>query len=276
MHFDGAGYSDAGRVRAVNQDNFLVKIAQTAIGEIALVAVADGMGGHERGEFASATAIYALASWFDCDLPTELAGLHPDDAGFDQKMEAELMQFAINLNAQLVSYGRQEGISSGTTLTALLAVGSRYWIVHVGDSRAYEITESGIVQLTEDQTYVKHEVDAGRLTPEEALVHPRRNVLLQCLGITDDVWPIVVHGCLKPRASYLICSDGFRHVLTRDELYQGLRLSVVDAYGRRSGCTSRPGAIAGVLYEMTELVKDRKENDNITAVLACCLPDGFQ
>lgn len=276
MHFDGAGYSDAGRVRTINQDSFLVKIAQTAIGEIALAAVADGMGGHERGEFASSTAAYALANWFDCDLPIELAASRPDDVGLDQKIETQLVRLANNLNAQLVNYGRQENVSSGTTLTAFLAIGSRYWIVHVGDSRAYEIAEGGIVQLTDDQTYVKREVDAGRLTPEEALVHPRRNVLLQCLGVTDDVWPVVVRGYLKPQASYLLCSDGFRHVLTSDELQQGLRPSVVDAYGRRSGCASRPDAIAGVLHEMTELAKDRKEDDNITAVLLCCLPDGFQ
>ena len=110
MHFDGAGYSDAGRVRTINQDSFLVKIAQTAIGEIVLVAVADGMGGQERGEFASATAIYALANWFDSDLPIELAAPRANDAELDQKIDAQLVRFARSLNAQLVSYGRQERV----------------------------------------------------------------------------------------------------------------------------------------------------------------------
>jgi len=269
MHFEGTGYTDAGRVREINQDSYLVKIANTNLGQVALIAVADGMGGLAEGEYASSVAIHTLATWFDKQLPYELQGLGGARADFEKWATGQWRTLTDDINAKIKDYGKRKRISLGTTLTAMLVVNRRYSIVHIGDSRAYEISEQAATQLTVDQTFVKREIDAGRMTPEEALVHPQRNVLLQCLGASDDMEPVIINGNVNQQATYLICSDGFRHVLTSDELRAGLNPAVIGAYQRRGGFNSVPQAMESVLRQMTELVKERKERDNITSVLLC-------
>ena len=158
--------------------------------------------------------------------------------------------------------------------------------MHVGDTRAYEIVVGGITQLTQDQTFVRREVEAGRLTPEEAIVHPRRNVLLQCLGSTKEVVPDLVHGNITRDAIYLLCSDGFRHVLTEGELRKrlgpaALTDSLWHVERMRPGFTQADdaalareeqggfpqGSVSEQLAITAQLVMDRKEQDNLTAVV---------
>ncbi len=272
MKFEGAGYTDVGRVKETNQDSYLIKIAETAeMGDVALVAVADGMGGLAKGELASATAIRMLSDWFEEKLPLSLEAMDSSVSGFEQFVEGQWNGLVQELNLKIMRYGMRDKINLGTTLTAMLAIGGRYSIMHVGDSRAYEIEDGGVVQLTDDQTFVKREVEAGRMTPEEALTHPQRNVLLQCLGASKEVRPEMIHGNLKKSATYLLCSDGFRHVLTDNDLFE--RLSVTALAKNDAGCGTGDQNESGdvvrlraVLRDITQLVMDRKERDNITAV----------
>ena len=92
-----------------------------------------------------------------------------------------------------------------------------YLIVHVGDSRVYGLTED-VQQLTKDQTYVQREIDAGRLTKEQARQHPRRNVLLQCVGVQEKITPEWKSGVYYPGMGFLVCSDGFCNQLLDGEL----------------------------------------------------------
>lgn len=147
----------------------------------------------------------------------------------------------------------------GTTLTAMLTIGARYSIIHIGDSRVYEITpDHQVTQMTEDQTYVHREILAGRMTPEEAAVHPKRNVLLQCIGSSKTVTPQVVHGNMKKDACYLLCSDGFRHMITDDDLAK-----IADCGG--SAGFEKEAKLA--LKNITEKDKLAGESDNITAAV---------
>ena len=158
-----------------------------------------------------------------------------------------------------MKYGMKNRMNLGTTLTARLAIGARYSIIHVGDSRVYEIaSDHQVTQMTEDQTYVHREILAGRMTPEEAAVHPKRNVLLQCIGSSKTVTPQVVHGNIQKDACYLLCSDGFRHMITDDDLAK-----IVDCGG--SAGFEKEARLA--LKNITEKDKLAGESDNITAAV---------
>ena len=268
MLFEGAGYSNVGRTRESNQDSYLIKVASTPVGDVALVAVADGMGGLECGELASAAVINMLSDWFDNKLPVALEAMESSVGGFENFVDGQWGGLVQDMNMALIRYGMAEHMNLGTTLTAMLAIGGRYSIVHVGDTRAYE-------------------------PPEEALTHPRRNVLLQCLGSTKEVVPDLIHGNLDRDAIYLLCSDGFRHVLTDTELRRRLGPDALDANAwdaeRRRGayaaCTAadldreeregfEPGCVTQRIAETARLVMDRKEADNVTALVLRVQPQG--
>ena len=156
-------------------------------------------------------------------------------------------------------YGKKNHMNLGTTLTVFLVVGARYSIVHVGDSRVYEIRTTGkITQLTEDQTFVHREMKAGRMTEEEAAKHPKRNVLLQCIGSSKMVEPEVVHGNVKKDASYLLCSDGFRHVLSEEQIQSINQAAKVKNFDK---------SVRKKLKELAEFDMKNGEQDNITAAV---------
>lgn len=274
MQFRGAGYSNVGRTKDTNQDSYAISIADTKVGNVALVIVADGMGGLEKGELASAEVVRTLSSWFAEKLPPSLEALETNIGGFEHFVEGQWHGLVQDLNLRIMRYGMQHRMNLGTTLTALLVIGARYSIVHVGDSRVYEITDKEVKQITTDQTFVKREIDAGRMTVEESLSHPNRNMLLQCLGSSKEVVPDIIHGTLRKDATYLLCSDGFRHVLTDQELKEKLCPKALNKAWDAQACldangiiSSGPEPVVGVLSDMTTLVMDRKERDNITAVV---------
>ena len=270
MLFQAAGATNRGCVKDTNQDSFLIQVAHTDFGDVALVAVADGMGGLEKGELASATVVRALSNWFQEKLPLSLEAMGTSIDGFESFVQGQWNGLVQDLNLNIMRYGQSCGVKLGTTVTAMLTIGARYSIVHVGDSRAYEITNEKIHQLTEDQTYIKREVDAGRMTPEEALTHPDRNVLLQCVGSSKEVTPSIIHGTLVKGAHYLLCSDGFRHVLNESEMQTMFSPSKLeDAWIQtkcENGAFSYP-VVEEALSDAIDLVMKRKERDNITAVL---------
>lgn len=262
MRFLATAYSDAGIVKKTNQDSCLIEIADTAYEEAALVAVADGMGGLKKGELASATVLRALSSWFENKLPSSLEALDSSVEGLERFIEGQWNGLVQELNLQIMRYGYEQKYGLGTTLTAMLAFGARYTIVHVGDTRVYEITDQDVTQITTDQTFVNREITAGRLTKEEGEKHPQRNVLLQCIGSSKEVNPDIIHGNINPNASYLLCSDGFRHALATDELRATLAPAVLQWRDKRKATFPTKA-----LKKLTETVKKRKESDNITAVL---------
>lgn len=250
MNFIVSAATDVGLVKQVNQDCYSVRGFRTDLGEMIFAILCDGMGGLTHGEVASATLVEAFNQW----ATTRLSVLCQQGIS-DQAIREEWVQLIRSCGDDLRQYGAQNGFSLGTTVTALLLTGTRYYLVNVGDTRAYEITDQ-VNQLTRDQTVVAQEVEQGRLTEEQAETDPRRSILLQCVGASEAVYPDLFFGDTRPDAVYLLCSDGFRHELTREELLQALHPhNMTDA-----------DTMQHTLEQLIELNKQRQERDNISAV----------
>jgi PPM family protein phosphatase len=190
--------SHQGRRRSLNEDGYL------ATGRVFFVA--DGMGGHEAGEVASAEALSALSGLADVD-----------------QVEPALVEAFLEIAQQRVrAIETDSGNAPGTTLTGVL-VDERedvpYWLfVNVGDSRTYMLTNGELAQVSVDHSEVQELVDAGTITMDEARRHPRRNVITRALGAQDSVRadfryiPVALHDRV------LICSDGLTGELTDEQI----------------------------------------------------------
>ena len=108
MLFEGAGYSNVGRTRESNQDSYLIKVASPPVGDVALVAVADGMGGLECGELASAAVINMLSDWFDNKLPVALEAMESSVGGFENFVDGQWGGLVQDMNMALIRYGMAE------------------------------------------------------------------------------------------------------------------------------------------------------------------------
>lgn len=250
MTICAAAETDVGQVKTTNQDSVCIKIAATPKGEIALAVVCDGMGGLEKGELASATVIRAFSSWFENELPESMNA-------FDWNYICQQWTHMIkNLNRTISDYGKYYEMSLGTTVTAMLAFDGEYAIAHVGDSRAYEVLREP-VQLTEDHSFVGREVKRGAMTPDEAERDPRRNILLQCVGASKTVAPEIIRGKMKPNVGYLLCSDGFRHLVSSEEISAAVNGSVNVGVAQ----------MKSELRRLINTVMSRGETDNISALV---------
>ena len=224
--------TDVGLVRSNNQDRLLVADP--------LFAVADGMGGAAAGEVASATAIEGMASAF------EAAGRSTEESLIDAARSANRAVWE-----QAESNPDMRGM--GTTLVALaLLEDGRIGAVNVGDSRLYLYRDGSLRQITSDHNLVSELVAEGRISKEEAEVHPRRNIMTRALGVDPDV-PVDIF-VEDPTAGdrFLLCSDGLPREL-RDDHIASLLSRLAD-----------PGEAA---KELVEEAKRRGGNDNITVVV---------
>lgn len=248
MRFMATADTDIGNVKDTNQDSVLIKHAMTEDGEVLMAVVCDGMGGLAHGELASATVVRAFDKWFDEELPRELEHIDMQILGL------KWSNMLKDLNQKILQYSSNSK-AMGTTFSGILFIGQAYLIVHVGDSRVYQIG-TGLHQLTEDQTYVAREIRNGNMTEEQAKQDRRRNMLLQCVGASKRVEPQVLSGTTK-RGAYMICSDGFRHEVSPAELYESLNPMNL----------SNKQTMHSKARYLIDLVKSRRERDNISVVL---------
>ncbi len=252
MNYIISASTDVGIKKATNQDSLSVKALNTEKGKMAFAILCDGMGGLEKGEVASAEVVRAFDKWVEEKLPVLLQN-SLEDAVIKQQWTDILGKE----NKRIMSYGKSLGINLGTTVVVMLLTDSRYFIMNVGDSRAYELTILGMSQLTKDQTFVSREIELGRMTPEQAALDPRRNVLLQCCGASDEIYPDFFFGETKKDAVYMLCSDGFRHEISAEEIYATLHPGNLMDYESMKANTEA----------LIELNKQRQEQDNISALL---------
>ncbi len=251
MNFLTAVHTDIGIKKNTNQDSALVMEAKTEIGNVLMTVICDGMGGLAKGEVASSAVIHSFSRWFENELPTILTLVNPKDRIFSSWEKMSLL-----CNDKISQYGKSLGVSMGTTLVAMLIVNDDYYIINIGDSRAYLISDK-LYQLTKDQTFIQREMDMGRMTYEEAMNSPQRNVLLQCIGASNFIDADFFTGKIYPNQIVMLCSDGFRHLITEAELYDNLNPNVL---------TNETTMQDRAVY-LTELNKSRQEKDNITVVL---------
>src|SRR5437667_3609088 len=197
-----AARSDRGLIRDGNQDSVYAGPR--------LLAVADGMGGMAAGDVASNIVIAGIAP-LDEDVPGNdlVDSLRRAVDGANQQLRN-----TVDANPAM------EGM--GTTLTALLFTGSRFGLVHVGDSRGYLLREGEFNRITKDDTYVQMLVDEGRITEEEASTHHQRSLLTKALD-GRDVEPDFSVREARVGDRYLICSDGLSGVVSGETIGDTLR-----------------------------------------------------
>lgn len=199
--------SNVGLVRPHNEDASLVIESalegSNALETIGLYAVADGMGGHHAGEIASALAVRTIASELLQDV--FLPALHQSTHQSTQLPLTEALQKAVEAANQAV---HSEVPGSGTTLTCALVIGSRAYLAHVGDSRAYLYYNQQLKQITRDHSYVDKLVELGQITIEAAAVHPQRNVLYRAVGQGDQLEIDTYLQDLPVGSRLLLCCDG--------------------------------------------------------------------
>lgn len=251
MNYLISACTDVGIRKKTNQDSYSVKVAKTPKGTVTLSIICDGMGGLEKGEVASAHLVKKFSDWFVNDMPNILANESYENIKYQWNNIVQME------NETISAYGKQSNATMGTTLTVGLFVENRLYAMHVGDTRLYKITDETIEILTEDQTLVAREIKRGNLTPEQAEVDPRRSVLLQCVGASRIVEPQYFETEVLPCTTYMMCSDGFRHKISADEIKNCFSPSkLIDK-----------GQMTLVSKKMIELNKSRNETDNITVLL---------
>jgi serine/threonine protein phosphatase PrpC len=191
--------TDAGIVREANEDSWAWRTVHPE--GTALYVVADGMGGHADGATASGLAVRTACRTLLRELPS--------DAPVDPAtLPGKLRQAFEAANKAIRTTNADAGIDAGTTLVALLVHGSKAWVAHLGDSRAYLLRERQMKALTTDHSVVAARVEAGRLTEEEARNHADSNLLLHYLGHEDEADPDIDSLALLPSDRLLLCSDG--------------------------------------------------------------------
>lgn len=198
--------TDTGRVRSHNEDS--VTIVKNASGEH-LMIVADGMGGHRAGEIASSMVVTQIGTRFS-NLST-----------IGSKMDAVkwLKENVDEVNASILKYGKEHSESMGLGTTVVMALLTKDFLifVNIGDSSGYVLKNKVLHKITKEHTLVNFLVETGELTPEEAINHPKKNVLMKALGASEkqelDIFDV------DPNVdAILLVTDGLTNMLTMDQV----------------------------------------------------------
>lgn len=233
--------SDVGKAREMNQDYYYISPSESNIN---LYILADGMGGYKGGEVASRLATISVKNYIESNFENTLK-----DKEEILKLIKSSMEYA-NMVVYEKSKEDQELEAMGTTLEVCLIYNNRAYIGHVGDSRIYRIRKEFMRKLTTDHSYVETLVKDGTITKEEAMHHPKKNMLTKALGCTPFVEAdVTVKGFIKDDI-ILICSDGLTNMIPEDEIYDIIKADFEEA--------------------PTKLIEKANENggyDNITAII---------
>ncbi len=246
----GSGYS-VGKQRDHNEDS-LFTFSATIAGNttsipFGIFMIADGMGGHQHGEIASEIAVRAMSTYLMNKLYTPLFSITPE---MPQESLQEIMEQGVYEAHEAVV---RKAPGGGTTLTSVIVLGNRMTVAHVGDSRAYAVYLDGRMQiLSRDHSLVKRLEELGQITPEEAEVHPQRNVLYRALGQGEPFEPDVSTAPMPKPGYLMICSDGLWGVLPDAEMFRIIAASP----SPHRACQS-----------LVEAANDAGGPDNITAIL---------
>lgn len=243
--------TDIGNVKATNQDSLSVKLLNTEQGKMVFAVLCDGMGGLSKGEVASASVVKAFDKWLKEQMP-ELCRCPIDKYVLREQWETVIQ----SQNQEISNYGRRCGCTLGTTVVVMLLTQTNYYIMTVGDSRAYEL-RTELQQITADHTVVAEGVRKGILTEEQAKHDSRRSVLLQCVGASKRVFPDMYAGEITKDTVYLLCSDGFHHEISTEEI----------AYYLQPAVLTDAAIMQNNAQYLIALDKQRQERDNISVVM---------
>ena len=238
--------TDVGQVRTIDEDSILAADLSFGINseneKFLLLAVADGMGGHAKGEEASKIALNTLTKSVIPEL-------------FEEKSFTELLENGIkNANQEILDYTSKNPESSGMGTTAVCALvkGNDVHLANVGDSRAYVISNDEIRRVTKDHSYVQALIDEGKITEEEAREHPQKNVITKAVGIMESVEPDTMKLTLDNDESLLLCCDGVIAHLPDEDIHK----IICDADDPQNAC-----------QQIVDLANERGGTDNISLII---------
>ncbi|MDD3223246.1 MAG: serine/threonine-protein phosphatase [Clostridium sp.] len=242
--------SDKGNVREVNQDNILVEIGEYEGKDFGMFVVCDGLGGLTSGEIASKMAIVRLKKWWEEEL------IYLIKRNLENDLQRILAKIIKEINRNIIEYGIEIESNVGTTLSLIFIYKGKYYVAHVGDSRIYCL-KNEIVQVTEDHSYVSYKVKNHMMTADEAKKSNEKNLLLQCVGVKNNLDIFFTVGEIKQNEIFIICSDGFYNKLEKKDVTKHIKANE-DFDNETLQETSE---------ELVQIVKNRGETDNISVIL---------
>lgn len=237
-------YTDIGKVRNLNEDDYYVSDYVSRLGAI-YALVADGMGGHAAGEVASSMAIHVACDYIEANFEEEKGA-----GGMEELLKGAVLSAN---NAVFSSAVTKDGLSGmGTTLTMCFLLGKKLTAAHIGDSRMYLYRDGRLSQLTKDHSLVSELVEKGSITKYEALKHPQKNVITRAVGSSAEVTPDIIKCDVKEGDLILLCTDGLTNEVTESEIITILKEKNVPM---------------GYAQSLVFRALDNGGRDNITAVL---------
>ena len=239
--------SDAGKIRPLNEDCISIRPGR------GIVVLADGMGGHNAGEVASALAAALITRGIEAAWPRLIdASSRGDNKLKADKLFREEIQFA---NESIFRKAQQDPNCNGmgTTLVAALFHDNFVTVAHIGDSRLYRLRNVVLSQVTRDHSLLQEQLDAGLISPDEARVSNNKNFVTRALGVDPVAEPDVHCYEVLPNDIYLFCSDGLNDLVTDEEI----RLTLL-------AWKDRPAVAA---QQLVQAANDSGGRDNISVVL---------
>lgn len=233
--------SNVGKAREINEDYFYISYPDD---EIQLFILADGMGGYNGGEVASKLAVTSAKNYI-------LSNFEKNNSDKDTILDLvkNSSQYA-NMVVYEKAKENPELSKMGTTLDICLIYQSKAFISHIGDSRIYRIRKDFMRKLTKDHSYVQQLIDEGKITKEESLKHPKKNMLMKALGCTPFIEPdAMIKGFIKEDV-ILMCSDGLTNMVSEERIKQIIKENPTDA-----------------TKLLVQEANDNGGNDNITAII---------
>lgn len=238
------GKTDIGRKRSVNQD--YVYFSDTPIGRLPnLYVVADGMGGHKAGDYASQFAVLGFQEYVKA---------------FNNSNPITLIREAIRLVNEGIMEQAQEKIElrgMGTTFVCAVIMDSTMYVANIGDSRLYVLQEGAMKQITLDHSLVEELIRTGKLERNKVRNHPEKNIITKALGVENDVEPDFFEVNLQSGAKILLCSDGLTNMVENEEIYE-----IIQEYDKD---------IETAVDVLIERANYYGGTDNIAAVIVDCM-----
>jgi len=231
------GLTDNGLLRERNEDSFFFTSERGKF----IIAVSDGMGGHNAGDVASKIAVETVKDF--CK-----------NNNIYEDTEKKIRLVIREINEKIYAYSRLKKEMQGMGATVVMAVGKgkEVTVGNIGDSRAYKADSEGIYQITEDHSYVNELLKNNMITEEEARVHPKRNEILKAVGIAGEVFPDIFNITLNKGENLLLCTDGLTNMVTDSEIHSIL-------------CIEKEND--EILKMLIDTANKNGGTDNITAVL---------
>jgi len=248
--------SDVGKKRLIDEDSILTlnfnSVSNSKETEIGMFIVADGMGGHNAGEIASSTGSEVVAKdIINCLIHDLSKNRDPNDVSF---YELLLKESIINANSIIFgdSIKNKEHEGMGTTIVVALIIGKNLYLGNVGDSRAYLINKDKICQLTKDHSLVQELLEDGKITAEQAINHPQKNIVTRIVGYYSNIKVDRFHCNIFGDDKILLCCDGLTDLVSDNKIKE----IVMNTDNPQEACEN-----------LVKSANDHGGNDNISVIL---------